>query len=434
MNAAQGPSSRSRLFRTKSLTDPLTLTIDLKTSQLIHQINLHTAEITPTVPMVQFSCWAVPRHIRITGANRPDFADETFLCEYKQQTIYDNGPIIMLRFPEAQCRYIRLDIIDHQSVIPVNGELPRIAFAEIEVLSKGQNSALGAPITHTSGLGYARPIVARITDGSNYYGSILPTRDWMEQLARRHDLESARPLVVAELARRYARQQTKLHRTIWLAELLAVGILFTILINRMLRMRHVARIRVRFAADLHDELGADLHTIGLLSDLASEAQNNPKKLNRLLQQIRTASEETGAAVRHCSNMQEAGNIDAGLPVELRRIAERILVDHEHQFTIEGAALLERLKPRTRSDLFLFYKECLINICKHAGASQLSTQLIATQKEIRLTVADNGCGLTKSNNAIPRSLKRRAQLMRARIHAETPPSGGTSITLRLRRRT
>ncbi|MDG1241937.1 MAG: histidine kinase [Opitutae bacterium] len=436
MNPAQGSSSKSRVIRVKNApASRLTLTIDLKTSQPVHQINLHTADITLNVPMSQFSCWGVPRHIRIIGANRPDFADATFLCEYNQQSIYDNGPIIMRRFPETQCRYIRLEILDPLAVVQLFEKAPRIAFSEIEVLSKNQNIARGALVTPSSHFRFNKNenAMGRITDGLNFYGSILPTREWMEQLARRHDLEADRPLVVAKLARHYDRQKTNLNRMIWLSALLAAGIFITILIDRLLRMRHVTRIRERFAADLHDELGADLHTIGLLSDLASEATNKPEKLNRLLQQIRTASEETGAAVRYCSNMQEAGHLYAELPVELRRLAERILVNEEHhQFTIEGAELLKGLKPSTRSDLFLFYKECLINVCKHSGATQLSTQLIATQKETRLTVTDNGCGLTNSSSNNPRSLKRRARLMGARIHTETPPSGGTSISLRLRR--
>ena len=45
----------------------------------------------------------------------------------------------------------------------------------------------------------------------------------MEQLGRRHDLETERPLVAAELATRYARQKQNLRRMIGLAALLAAG-------------------------------------------------------------------------------------------------------------------------------------------------------------------------------------------------------------------
>ena len=33
----------------------------------------------------------------------------------------------------------------------------------------------------------------RLTDGANIFGKIIATRDWIEQLALRHDLETERP-------------------------------------------------------------------------------------------------------------------------------------------------------------------------------------------------------------------------------------------------
>ena len=34
---------------------------------------------------------------------------------------------------------------------------------------------------------------ALLTDGANVFGKIIATRDWIEQLALRHDLETERP-------------------------------------------------------------------------------------------------------------------------------------------------------------------------------------------------------------------------------------------------
>jgi signal transduction histidine kinase len=46
--------------------------------------------------------------------------------------------------------------------------------------------------------------------------------------------------------------------------------------------RVIDETRKRIAADLHDELGADLHAIGLLSDLALSARAAPERLGDLL--------------------------------------------------------------------------------------------------------------------------------------------------------
>ena len=428
MNASQGSSSQTVLVTIGSQNP--TLTLDLNASQPVHQINLHTADVTLSVPMGTFGWRAVPRHIRITGANRPDFADETFLCEYKQQTIFDNGPILMRRFPEARCRYIRLVIVDPSPVIPLDDGRPRIAFSEIEVLSKGQNSALGAPITTGSGLArYSARNLARITDGLNYYGSILPTREWMEQLALRHDLEREHPLISAELNRRYARQKENLRLMSWLAAFLAAGILITILVNRIIRMRNVSKLKVRFAADLHDELGANLHAIKMLGDLAEESESRAE-LKGLLDRSRDFAKRSINAVRYCTNTLEGRGLCKNLPEDMRRSASRLLADMEYQLSFEGEAFLVNLNPRKRVDLFFFFKECLANIIRHSGATQADTQLKVTPKELTLTITDNGIGLP---DGIPASLNRRARMLGAKLSVERAQEGGTRITLTLKLR-
>ena len=428
MNAAQGSSSQTVLVTIGSQNP--TLTLDLNASQPVHQINLHTADVTLSVPMGTFGWRAVPRHIRITGANRPDFADETFLCEYQQQTIFDNGPILIRRFPEARCRYIRLVIVDPTPVIPLDDGRPRIAFSEIEVLSKGQNSALGAPITTGSGLArYSARNLARITDGLNYYGSILPIREWMEQLALRHYLEREHPLISAELNRRYARQKDKLRLMSWLAAFLAAGILITILVNRIIRMRNVSKLKVRFAADLHDELGANLHAIKMLGDLAEDSESRAE-LKGLLDRSRDFAKRSINAVRYCTNTLEGRGLCKNLPEDMRRSASRLLADMEYQLSFEGEAFLVNLNPRKRVDLFFFYKECLANIIRHSGATQADTQLTVTPKELTLTITDNGIGMP---DGIPNSLNRRTRMLGAKLSVERPQEGGTQITLNLKLR-
>ena len=152
----------------------------------------------------------------------------------------------------------------------------------------------------------------------------------------------------------------------------------------------------------------------------------------LHQRIRAVTERTGTAMRHCTAMQEASGFYAGLRADMERAAVRIMAQLEHDISVEGEEFLEQLKPRTRVDLFLFYKECLVNISRHSGATQFSTRLRAGPREIHLAVRDNGHGIGESRgNGIPSSLKRRARLLGARVAVESPVTGGTCITLKLR---
>ena len=143
--------------------------------------------------------FGVPQRLRIEGAVRPDFSDAVRLVDYHKQTVYDTGPIIMRRFREIPCRYIRLIAVEPD--IDIRGlHGPQIGFAEIEIFSQSRNVALGKAVhTDLKPLNPDRSLAA-LTDGCNLYGRILPVRTWMNELARRHDLETERPVVVAEMA------------------------------------------------------------------------------------------------------------------------------------------------------------------------------------------------------------------------------------------
>ncbi|MDF7825990.1 hypothetical protein P4B35_18310 [Pontiellaceae bacterium B12227] len=427
MDSAQGKKSRTYLARFPAKRN-FRFILDLGESFSVDEIRYHSAaDVRQHIPLPKKVEYGLPRHLVVEGANEADFSDAVTLLDYHLSSIYDAGPILVQGVPVTRCRYIRFSVPDPYKV-PDN-ENRYVNFSELEIISNGRNVALGKKVTFPL-KGISNRHTKSITDGSNNFGIILPIREWMKQLARRHDLERERPLLMSELNSRYTRQKRNLLIMYWTAGVLAVATVLTILIDRILRMRHVAKVKQRFAADLHDELGANLHSIGLISDVAQNAESS-EQWQTLSRRIRDLTERTGTAVRHCTNLLEADDLYIGLTTDMKRAAQRITTNLQHDFTIEDESYLEQLPPRTRIDLFLFYKESLVNICRHSGASEISTRLAGGPKETLLTICDNGKGL---NGQVPPSLKRRARLLRAKLTAETPAAGGTCITLRLRRRT
>jgi len=426
MDAAHGEESQGAQLWLDPSTREHALSIDLGASYPIDQINLHAIDQSRTIPAGRLSDFAIPRRLRVTGANEADSSDETVLFDYTQKAIRHIGPIIMHRLPGTVCRYIHLTAMEPGSQLVSGDKNPMMAFSEIEIFSNGRNIAAGRKPAIGPGCKTPRHrSLLLMTDGRNYFGDILPVRQWMNELAKRHDLETERPAVVAELNRRYARQKTNLNRMYWLAALLASGIGFTILIDWNLRIRYVARIREQFSADLHDELGANIHTIGLLGDLARDAESH-EELLELLDRSRVFTERSGAAVRYCTNMLEAKGLCEDLIEDMKRSSGRLLADIEHDLSFEDEEHLAKLKPRQRIGLFFFYKECLNNIIRHAGATQVITRLTGSPKCITLVVTDNGRGIT----VVPRSLKRRAHLLKGKLTSDNPESGGTRIELKL----
>jgi signal transduction histidine kinase len=426
MNATSGEQSIAFTTPANSKSQSW-ISIDIGKTFPLDRIHLHTLDLSDTVPQASPTVLGIPGRMLIEGATLPDFSDKVLLVDYQRNTLFDVGPIIMRRFPETKCRYVRIT-----ATAPyINDELSinrfQMGFAEIELFADGKNVAKGCKTMTSEEQSERDRRLEALTDGRNLYGNILTIRDWMEQLALRHDLETERPLVLAILQQRHERQQTLLTRFKGLAALLSVAIIFTILIDRMLRMRQVSRIKERLAADLHDELGANIHSIGLLSDIARQSINTPSHWEASHRRIRELTERTGTAIQHCTNMLEAENLYTDIAGDMRNSSERITTNLEHDLQISGEAYLAALSPRTRIDLFLFYKECLVNVCRHSHATQIKTRLIADARQINLTISDNGTGVTE----IPKSLRRRARLLGAKLSVQSLEAGGTTIHLKLK---
>jgi signal transduction histidine kinase len=417
--------------------DPLSLTIDLGEVHQVSRIHLHAIGISDNVPQAQQSDFGIPRRMLIEAATEADFSDAMILGRYQRESLLDAGPIIVRPFPETAARYVRLTVTEPWT--PMTEGNPLFGIAEVECFASGRNVALGCPVAmHGGGRDKAplqRPLAA-ITDGRNFYGTILPIRQWLGELSQRHDLEAERPAVLAAIQARYQRQATLVRWLIGLAALLGGLIAVSLVAERILRQRAIARTREQIAADLHDELGANLHAIALYGDLAKANHDKLEKLRLLLDQMRALTERSGVAARSCVNLLESRGLYEGLAADIRRTATRLLADIDHDLDIENEHRLATLSQRQQVGLALFYKECLANIIRHSGATRVVTRLAVTPRAVHLSVEDNGQGLAAGlqgqlgSHPPPSSLRRRARLLGARVMARDAPDGGTQIALTL----
>jgi signal transduction histidine kinase len=425
MDSGSGNKANSFRYRGKPDGQP-SIDIDLGAAYPLDRIHLHAENMGNLAPAPVPEGFGFPDHFIIEGANEADFSDKVKLLEFRKQSIYDIGPVLMRALPNSLHRYVRLKVL--QANQP--GRFPRvIRFAEIEVFSKGKNIALGKPAE-------AGPPSAHtnndqlLTDGCNAYGRIPPLRQWLEQLALGHELKRQRPALATELARRYDQQQAKLRYLAWIVALLATGLIITYLGGRLLRNRQLNRYRQRTAADLHDELSADLHTIGLLSDLSKQALHTPERLPALLDRIRLYSDRSAASTHAVIYTLEAESANSDLAVTMERATGKLLADIDYEFSVVGGNHTPRFSPQQITDILLFHKECLINILRHAHATQVRIELQLTHRGLTLTIADNGEGLKDKSEIVPRSIRRRARLLNARVRVSQATTRGTCIVLKV----
>jgi len=427
MDASGGDLSNSFITRLPvESQEKAKLTIDLGEATELNRIQIHSLEVRDSVPQANRANFGSPKKLRVKGSMTTDFTHAKTILEYQQISIYDNAPIIPFIFENTTCRYLEFTIVEPDFAGAEEAPSPQhfFGFAEIEAFSNGVNILLNKKFQYNFPLPNKENPLIRLTDGQNMFGVILSQREWMNQLALRHTLEAERPVILQKISEKHLERDSHNRLLLWIIGLLVLSTVAYFLINSYYQSQKITDIRERFAADLHDELGANLHAISLLSELAADSiENGDTKEDMLftVNEIRSTTERSNEAVRYCINSQEARSPLNQINEDMHRIARRMFDSKHYSIEVKGGEIVDSLPLRKRHDFFLFYKECLVNISRHSHSDSFHVRLSADTTSIQLTVTDNGVG---SIDSIPSSLKRRAKILKAKLDIESPMKGSS----------
>ena len=409
-----------------NIGDTPSITIDLGEVFPVDCINIHSIESSDTFPQAVPSDFAFPNEILIEGAQSKDFHDAVTLVRFRKKSPYNIGPVNTLQFKKRPCRYVRITAKTPYQFAEENLPRYRTGFAEIEVFSGDVNVAYQKPVT-TLNLHAPYRSLESLVDGKNLYGYIISIRNWMSELSRRNDLELIRPKLHKKLNELYSKQALYISSLFWTVMLLIVLLILIYVILKYIQNDQIKTIKHRITADLHDELGANIHAIRLLTDMAQQSIGEQKKISSLLERIGTFASLSGVAVRKCISMVDAGSVCESLVSELNLTASRLLADLNYSLEINGETFLEKISTTKKIHLLRFYKECLINSIRHSDASRLAINIRANETAIEFDISDDGCGMAEGW-VVPKSLKRRAKLLGGKVTVDSGSLLGTRIKL------
>jgi len=172
--------------------------------------------------------------------------------------------------------------------------------------------------------------------------------------------------------------------------------LFTRKLRRQMELleqqQAVERDRARIARDIHDDLGAGLTQIALLTELTRRA--SPEALPGRLNQIsETARELTGAMDEIVWAVNPQNDTLDGFAIYLCKFGQEYLSVAGIRCRLDVPVQLPSvaLPAETRHHLFLAVKETLHNIVKHAQASEVWLKLSVSEAGLTVVVQDNGRG-------------------------------------------
>jgi signal transduction histidine kinase len=165
-------------------------------------------------------------------------------------------------------------------------------------------------------------------------------------------------------------------------------------LERIDRERALERERSRIAQDIHDDLGASLTRIGMLSESATEDLGNPQRAAESLGKIYfTARELTRAMDEIVWAVNPRHDTLESLSNYITRFAPDFLNAAHVRCRLDAPITVPELVVRSevRHNLFLAFKEVLNNVVKHSGATETRVALAFESAGLRITVVDNGNG-------------------------------------------
>jgi signal transduction histidine kinase len=225
-------------------------------------------------------------------------------------------------------------------------------------------------------------------------------------------------------------------QTWWLRLLLALAAGAALTAAYRYRVRwllDMERMRLRIAADLHDDVGSNLSSIALLSEMLQQRQRRDELELRQIQRISDAAGETMGALRDIIWVVDPkhGSIQE-LVRRMRSVAADMLNGTTSDFRVAVTDATSPISMTLLRSTFLIYKEALHNITRHAAASHVDISVTSAAGILELTIEDDGVGFDGAVRPDGRGLenmRRRALQAGGTIELLSGGRRGTRIVFR-----
>jgi signal transduction histidine kinase len=202
------------------------------------------------------------------------------------------------------------------------------------------------------------------------------------------------------------------------------------------RDRAVEQERIRIAQDIHDDLGARVTQLSLLSstaqkkhDLSDAVRRDFEKVSRISRNMVTALYETVWAVS-----PENDSLDS-LGMYLCQMANQMCGQAKLKCRLHVPEFPRNVPigSKPRHEILLSVKEAIHNAIRHSDADELQLHIQFERAVLTVTVSDNGRGFDPTaefeGNGLS-NMKRRMEACRGSWSCWSRPGQGTKVQLQL----
>jgi DNA-binding NarL/FixJ family response regulator/signal transduction histidine kinase len=172
------------------------------------------------------------------------------------------------------------------------------------------------------------------------------------------------------------------------------------LLYRESRMLAVSEERNRLAREMHDTVAQTLASLRLEVDALQAHAEAGATLRGRLERLATLAELASDDLRRAIWALQPAPLDRTTLEDALRGELRALADDGISGQVESDGEPRALSPFLRSNLFLIAREALANIRKHAGAERVRITLRYGERELGMTIQDDGRGFDPDSLAAP----------------------------------
>lgn len=195
--------------------------------------------------------------------------------------------------------------------------------------------------------------------------------------------------------------------------------------------------RQRIARDLHDETGQALTAIGMgLRGLSSKLGPRNKEALNTLHKLETLTADSLKELQHLmTDLRPSHLDDLGLSAALRWYAGKIQEHSSLNIRVDIHGEECELDDAMKITVFRIIQESLNNIIKHSQAAHVNIHLHFEEKNVRISVMDNGVGFDLQQVQQRRSnrpslglagMEERAALLGGKVMVHSRPGYGTEV--------
>ena len=206
------------------------------------------------------------------------------------------------------------------------------------------------------------------------------------------------------------------------------------------RMKHfleLERLRMRIASDLHDDVGTNLGSIIITSQLLERrATSTLSGTDREhIREIGNVARSTQEMMRDIVWMLNPGNDHVDdLMLKMKEVAQRLMPDRRCEFRVFSDKLVSRTSIEFKRNVILVLKEALHNVVRHSAATSVVIDARSENKSFELRITDNGGGfdrhLVNRGNGLA-NMQRRASQLGGLLTVQSSPGNGTTVSLKIK---